>query len=74
MDGGAWWATVHVVAKSRTGLSDFTFTFTLMNTLLCHFDLCQLLIIWSSDVLFLNFIHLFLVVWGLHCYPGFSVV
>ena len=28
MDGGAWWATVHRVAKSRTRLSDFTFTFT----------------------------------------------
>jgi len=27
MDGGAWWATVHRVATSRTGLSDFTFTF-----------------------------------------------
>ena len=27
MDGGAWWATVHVVAKSQTRLSDFTFTF-----------------------------------------------
>ena len=26
-DGGAWWATVHGVAKSRTRLSDFTFTF-----------------------------------------------
>ena len=25
--GGAWWATIHGVAKSRTGLSDFTFTF-----------------------------------------------
>ena len=24
MDGGAWWATVHDVAKSRTQLSDFT--------------------------------------------------
>ena len=23
MDGGAWWAAVHGVAKSRTGLSDF---------------------------------------------------
>ena len=23
MDRGAWWATVHGVAKSRTGLSDF---------------------------------------------------
>ena len=26
MDGGAWWAAVHGVAKSRTQLSDFTFT------------------------------------------------
>ena len=26
-DGGAWWAIVHGVAKSRTLLSDFTFTF-----------------------------------------------
>ena len=24
MEGGAWWATVHRVAKSRTRLSDFT--------------------------------------------------
>ena len=27
MDKGAWWAAVHGVAKSRTRLSDFTFTF-----------------------------------------------
>ena len=27
MDGGAWWAAAHGVAKSRTRLSDFTFTF-----------------------------------------------
>ena len=26
MDGGAWWAAVHRVAKSWTRLSDFTFT------------------------------------------------
>ena len=26
-DGGAWWATVHGAAKSRTRLSDFTFPF-----------------------------------------------
>ena len=30
MGGGAWWATVHGVAKSRTRLSDFTFTFTFL--------------------------------------------
>ena len=29
MDGGAWWATIHGVAKSGTQLSDFTFTFTI---------------------------------------------
>ena len=29
MDGGAWWAAVHGVAKSRTQLSVFTFTFPL---------------------------------------------
>ena len=27
MDGGAWWAAVHGVAKSWTRLSDFSFTF-----------------------------------------------
>ena len=27
MDGGAWGAAVHGVAKSQTLLSDFTFTF-----------------------------------------------
>ena len=26
-DGRAWWAAVHGVARSRTRLSDFTFTF-----------------------------------------------
>ena len=27
MDGGAWWPAVHGGARSRTRLSDFTFTF-----------------------------------------------
>ena len=27
MDGGAWWDAVHGVSKSRTRLSDLTFTF-----------------------------------------------
>ena len=27
MNRGAWWAAIHGVAKSRTRLSDFTFTF-----------------------------------------------
>ena len=32
MGGEAWWATFHGVAKSQTQLSDFTFTFILINT------------------------------------------
>ena len=42
MDGGAWWAAVRGVAKSRTRLRDFAFTFSLScmgegngNPLLC---------------------------------------
>ena len=31
MDRGAWWATVHGVSKSRTRLSNFTFTFTFIS-------------------------------------------
>ena len=27
MDGGGWWAAVHGVARGRTELRDFTFTF-----------------------------------------------
>ena len=30
LDGGAWWATVQVVAKSQIRLSNFTFTFSLL--------------------------------------------
>ena len=30
MDGGAWWASVHGVAKSRTWLSNFTHRYTLI--------------------------------------------
>ena len=33
MDGRAGWATVHGVAKSRTRLSDLTFTFLYVNSL-----------------------------------------
>ena len=31
MEGGAWWATVQGVAKSRTRLRDFTFTYKIDN-------------------------------------------
>ena len=43
MDGGAWWAAVHGVAKSRTRLSDFTFTF--------HFHLLEKEMATHSSVL-----------------------
>ena len=33
MDRGAWWATVHGVAKSQTRLSNFTFAF---KAVCCH--------------------------------------
>ena len=36
MDGGAWWATVHGVSKSRTRLSNFTFSLSLTSI---HFSI-----------------------------------
>ena len=41
MDGGAWWAAVHGVAKSWARLSDFTFPFhfhALEKKLATHFS------------------------------------
>ena len=35
MDGGAWWAAVHGVAKSWTRVSEFTFTFHFHFSLSC---------------------------------------
>ena len=32
IDGGAWWATVHGIAKSQTRLSDSTFTLICMES------------------------------------------
>ena len=43
MDGGAWKAAVHGVAKSRTRLSDFTFT--------SHFHALEKAMATSSSVL-----------------------
>ena len=37
MDRGAWWATVHGVAKSQTRLSDFTFCLSFV-PLLCPYQ------------------------------------
>ena len=41
MDRGAWWAVVYGVAKSRTQLSDFTFTvhfYALEKEMATHFS------------------------------------
>ena len=38
MDRGAWWATVHGVAKSQTRLSDFTFTFMTRYVYMCAIE------------------------------------
>ena len=35
MDRGAWWATVHGVAKSQTRLSDFTYSHTCIYRHIC---------------------------------------
>ena len=43
MNGGAWWAAVHGVAKSQTRLSDFTFTF--------HFQTLEMEMATHSSVL-----------------------
>ena len=42
-DEGAWWATVHRVAKSRTRLSDFTFFLSFLKKIIrycCFIELC----------------------------------
>ena len=36
MEGGAWWATVHGVAKSRTRLSDFTHSLIIFHIFFCY--------------------------------------
>ena len=47
MDGGAWWAAGHGVAKSRTRLSDFTLTF--------HFSLSAIRVLSSAYLLLIFF-------------------
>ena len=49
MDGGAWWAAVHGVAKSRTRLSDFTFTSS--STILLRLQLMLKLPHWKYRIL-----------------------
>ena len=52
MDGGAWWAAVHGVAKSRTRLSDFPFTFhfhTLEKEMATHSSILAWRIPWTEE-------------------------
>ena len=52
MDGGACWAAVHGVAKSRTRLSDFTFTFhfhALEKEMATHSSVLAWRILWIEE-------------------------
>ena len=52
MDGGAWWAAVHGVAKSQARLSDFTFTFhfhALEKELATHSSILAWRIPWTEE-------------------------
>ena len=53
-DRGAWWATVHGVAKSRTRLSNLTFTFI-------YYNIITSLVLASTSVMLQNYHFLFLV-------------
>ena len=51
MDGGAWWTAVHGVSKSRTRLSDFTFTFhfhALEKEMATHSSVLAWRILWTE--------------------------
>ena len=54
MDGGAWKATVHGVAKSWTRLSDFNFTFTFTKYCISTCGMKNLSTLCSQHILNLN--------------------
>ena len=45
MDGGAWWAAVHGVSKSRTQLSNFTFIFHFVHSILFEYLAVSMLLL-----------------------------
>ena len=52
MDGGAWWAAVHGVARSQTRLRDFTLTFhfhALEEEMVTHSSVLAWRIPWTED-------------------------
>ena len=50
MDGGAWWATVHGVAKSLTQLSNFTFAFMPWITIQSRALLTRLALVYDTNI------------------------
>ena len=52
--GGAWWATVHEVAKSWTQLSDFTHSLTQSINKIANFPLYLLTVLVLSETVFLK--------------------
>ena len=57
VDGGAWWAAVHGVAKSWTQLSDFIFTFHFHSSRLNFYQNVR------NDWILLNYIAPFMLLW-----------
>ena len=55
MGRGAWWATVHGVAKSRTRLSDFT-SFTFIKKLFSSSSLSAIRVVSSAYLRLLTFL------------------
>ena len=49
MDGGAWWATVHGVAKSQTRLNDFTSEVNMEKAMAPHSSTFAWNIPWTED-------------------------
>ena len=52
MDGGAWWAAVHGIARGRTRLSNFTFTFhfrALEKEMATHSSILAWEITWTEE-------------------------
>ena len=71
MDRVAWWATVHRVAKSKTRLSNFTFTFTFSKMgaqEITDFLKCIVSFMWGED----REVDLFIVVHLLSCVQLFE--
>ena len=63
MDRGAWWATVHGVAKSQTRLSDFSFLLSTVKIEVPHFNSYEMFH-WMACCLVLSHIQLSVTPWA----------